>query len=95
MFQAKIIRTNGDIILGDFDCSKGIFHFNISINHDLEKCLSIKNNMEGGYTISYIYSGDYMPRLFPLEKGVPLVIDDFYSFDNDLDEHIKLEIIYG
>lgn len=94
MLQARIIRRNGDIILGTFDASKGVFHFDVNINHDLEKCLDIKDNSEDGYVISYIHNGDYIPRKFPLKKGNIIMIDDFYSFNNCPEEHIKLEILF-
>lgn len=93
MIEAKIIRDNGEIIVGVFNLDDQVFHFNIISNQDFSSCLKVKGiNNDGDILISYIFNGDYMPRLFVLKDGSPLVINDYVSFNNELDEHIRIEI---
>ena len=96
MFQARIICGNGDVYVGELDSSSRHFHFEITANHDFDKCLEIRNiNSDGDLVVAYIYSGDYMPRFFTVKQGSPLVINDYVSINNNPEERIKLEIIYG
>ena len=93
MIKARIIRNNGQSIIGDYDDDKKSFHFDIQTNHDFSKCLNVKGkNSDGDILISYIFSGDYTARIFVLKIDSPLVINDYISFINGLDEPVQIEL---
>ena len=81
--EATIALSNGKTFTGQFSPSGRCFFFNkneFNSEHDFDNCLKVRGfNEDGDIIVSYIFSGDYTPRLFVLKEDEPLEIREFIN----------------
>ena len=76
MFAVKVIHED-EVSCARYSPSSGKIEFDEPYGF-LSKLLSVRKILENGDIVfAYIFDGDYLPRLFTLSKGSPIIIKDY------------------
>ncbi|MBR0294696.1 MAG: hypothetical protein IJQ67_02165 [Bacilli bacterium] len=77
--KARIETSNNDILLGTLDSGSQRFVFPHPFKYVKDRLL-IRDFIEEGAIVSYIYEDDYEPKVMLVKKDQPLVIKDYKGY---------------